>query len=120
MFITCSSASTPFRNHLPYVVAKGGLKQLMRALALEAAPDVRVNAVAPGTVLPPESLDPAGVERLARSVPLRRTGGPDDVAEAVVYLARAAFVTVKDSRSTVDARSPMSNASAEHVATLAS
>jgi pteridine reductase len=93
VFITCSSASTPFRNHLPYVVAKGGLKQLMRALALEAAPDVRVNAVAPGTVLPPESLDPAGVERLAQSVPLRRTGGPDDVAEAVVYLARAAFVT---------------------------
>ena len=66
VFITCSSASTPFRNHLPYVVAKGGLKQLMRALALEAAPDVRVNAVAPGTVLPPENLDPASVERLAQ------------------------------------------------------
>jgi pteridine reductase len=93
VFITCSSASTPFRNHLPYVVAKGGLKQLMRVLALEAAPDVRVNAVAPGTVLPPESLDPASVERLAQSVPLRRTGVPDDVAEAVVYLARAPFVT---------------------------
>ena len=93
VFITCSSASTPFRNHLPYVVAKGGLKQLMRALALEAAPEVRVNAVAPGTVLPPENLDPASVERLAQSVPLRRTGGPDDVAEAVVYLARAPFVT---------------------------
>jgi pteridine reductase len=93
VFITCSSASTPFRNHLPYVVAKGGLKQLMRALALEAAPDVRVNAVAPGTVLPPENLDPASVERLAQSVPLRRTGAPDDVAEAVLYLARAPFVT---------------------------
>jgi pteridine reductase len=93
VFITCSSASTPFRNHLPYVVAKGGLKQLMRVLALEAAPDVRVNAVAPGTVLPPESLDPASVERLAQSVPLRRTGVPDDVAEAVVYLASAPFVT---------------------------
>jgi pteridine reductase len=93
VFITCSSTSTPFRNHLPYVVAKGGLKQLMRALALEAAPEVRVNAVAPGTVLPPENLDPASVERLAQSVPLRRTGSPDDVAEAVLYLARAPFVT---------------------------
>jgi pteridine reductase len=65
----------------------------MRVLALEAAPDVRVNAVAPGTVLPPDDLDPASVERLAESVPLRRTGAPDDVADAVVYLARATFVT---------------------------
>ena len=93
VFITCSSATTPFRNHLPYVVAKGGLKQLMRTLALEAAPDVRVNAVAPGTVLPPDTLDPGTVERLAQSVPLRRTGSADDVAQAVVYLARAPFVT---------------------------
>jgi pteridine reductase len=93
VFITCSSASTPFRNHLPYVVAKGGLKQLMRTLALEASPEVRVNAVAPGTVLPPDNLDPASIERLAQSVPLRRTGSADDVAEAVLYLARAPFVT---------------------------
>jgi pteridine reductase len=93
VFITCSSASTPFRNYLPYVVSKGGLKQLMRSLALELAPDVRVNAVAPGTVLPPETLDAAAIERLAQSVPLRRTGQPDDVAQAVVYLARAPFVT---------------------------
>jgi pteridine reductase len=93
VFITCSSATTPFRNHLPYVVAKGGLKHLMRTLSLEVAPDVRVNAVAPGTVLPPESLDAKVVERLAASVPLARTGSAEDVAEAVVYLARAPFVT---------------------------
>lgn len=93
VFITCSSATTPFRNHLPYVVAKGALKQLMRTLALEVAPDVRVNAVAPGTVLPPEELNPAVVQRLAQSVPLRRTGSPEDIAEAVVYLARSPFIT---------------------------
>ena len=93
VFITCSSATTPFRNHVPYVVAKGALKQLMRTLALEVAPDVRVNAVAPGTVLPPEELDPAVVQRLAQSVPLRRTGSPEDIAEAVVYLARSPFIT---------------------------
>ena len=93
VFITCSSATTPFRNHLPYVVAKGGLKHLMRTLALEAAPEVRVNAVAPGTVLPPADLDPATVNRLAQTVPLGRTGQPDDVADAVVYLAGAPFVT---------------------------
>lgn len=93
VFITCSSATTPFRNHLPYVVAKGALKQLMRTLALEVAPDVRVNAVAPGTVLPPDELDPAVVQRLAQSVPLRRTGSAEDIADAVVYLARSPFVT---------------------------
>jgi pteridine reductase len=93
VFITCSSATTPFRNHVPYVVAKGALKQLMRTLALEVAPEVRVNAVAPGTVLPPEELDPAVVRRLAQSVPLRRTGSAEDIADAVVFLARSPFIT---------------------------
>jgi pteridine reductase len=93
VFITCSSATTPFRNHVPYVVAKGALKQLMRTLALEVAPEVRVNAVAPGTVLPPEELDPAVVQRLAQSVPLRRTGSAEDIADAVVFLARSPFIT---------------------------
>jgi pteridine reductase len=93
VFITCSSATTPFRNHLPYVVAKGALRQLMRVLALEVAPDVRVNAVAPGTVLPPADLARSTVERLASALPLQRTGSADDVANAVVYLARAPFVT---------------------------
>ena len=93
VFITCSSATTPFRNHLPYVVAKGGLRALMRVLALEVAPEVRVNAVAPGTVLPPEDFERSTLERLADAVPLKRSGSPEDVAEAVVYLARASFVT---------------------------
>jgi pteridine reductase len=65
----------------------------MRALALELAPEVRVNAVAPGTVLPPDDMPEASVARLARRIPLRRTGEAEDVAEAVLYLARAPFVT---------------------------
>jgi pteridine reductase len=93
VFITCSSAVVPFRNYLPYVVSKGALRQLMRVLALELAPEVRVNAVAPGTVLPSVEMSPAAVERLAQSVPLRRTGSAEDVAEAVVYLAQAPFIT---------------------------
>jgi pteridine reductase len=93
VFITCTSATAPFKNYLPYVVSKGALRQLMRTLALELAPDVRVNAVAPGTVLPPESMDAAAVERLVRQIPLARHGEADDVADAVLYLARAGFVT---------------------------
>lgn len=93
VFVTCASATVPFRRHLPYVVAKGGLRQLMRTLALELAPRVRVNAVAPGTVLPPPDLDGATIERIRERIPLGRLGEPSDVAEAVVALARAPFVT---------------------------
>lgn len=93
VFITCSSTTTPYRNYLPYVVSKGGLRQMMRALALELAPDVRVNAVAPGTVLPPEDMDAKVVSRLTRRIPLGRVGAAEDVADAVLYLARAPFVT---------------------------
>jgi pteridine reductase len=93
VFITCSSATVPMRNYLPYVVSKGALKHLMKTLALELAPEVRVNAVAPGTVMPPPSYDEAAVERLARAIPLARVGTPQDIARAVVYLASSPFVT---------------------------
>lgn len=93
VFITCASATVPFRNYLPYVVSKGALRHLMRTLALELAPEVRVNAVAPGTVLPPDDMDPAALERLVRRIPLGRTGSAEDVAEAVAFLASAPFVT---------------------------
>lgn len=93
VFVTCSSATVPMRGYLPYVVSKGALKHLMKTLALELAPDVRVNAVAPGTVLPPPSYDPAAIARLARAIPLARVGTAEDIARAVVYLASAPFVT---------------------------
>jgi len=93
VFITCSSASVPMRNYLPYVVSKGALKHLMKTLALELAPDIRVNAVAPGTVLPPPSYDAGAVERLARAIPLARVGTAQDIARAVLFLASSPFVT---------------------------
>lgn len=91
--VTCSSARTPFRNHLPYVVSKGAARQLVRTLALELAPEVRVNAVAPGTVLPPEAMPADARERLQRRIPLQRFGSAEDVARAVVFLASSPFVT---------------------------
>ncbi len=93
VFITCSGATTPFKNHVPYVVSKGALRQLMRVLCLELAPDVRVNAVAPGTVLPPPDMDAQVVARIAGRTPLGRVGDASDIADAVLYLARAPFVT---------------------------
>ena len=93
VFVTCASAITPYKNHVPYVVAKAGLRQLMRVLALELAPDVRVNAVAPGTVLLPDDVDPILAGGIARRIPLGARGTPEDIADAVLYLARAPFVT---------------------------
>jgi len=98
VFVTCTSATMPYKNHLPYVVSKGGLRHLMRALALELAPAVRVNAVAPGTVLPPANMTSAQVEGITRRIPLGRLGSPDDVASAVVYLASSPFVTGEEIR----------------------
>lgn len=93
VFITCTSATAPFKNYLPYVVSKGAVRQLMRTLALELAPEVRVNAVAPGAVLPPEGMSPEALERLVRQIPLGHHGQATDVAQAVLYLAQASFVT---------------------------
>jgi len=93
VFITCTSVTTPYRNHLPYVVSKGGLRTLMRTLSLELSPSVRVNAVAPGTVLPPADLTQEELERVTKRIPLGHIGTAEDVADAVVYLASAPFVT---------------------------
>jgi len=93
VFITCTSATAPFKNYLPYVVSKGALRQLVRTLALELAPEVRVNAVAPGTVLPPDKMSPPVLERLVSKIPLGRHGQAADIAQAVLYLAQASFVT---------------------------
>ncbi len=93
VFITCASVEAPYRHYLPYVVSKAGVYQMMRALALELAPWVRVNAVAPGTVLPPAEMSAEVLEQLRRRIPLQRLGSPEDVAEAVVFLAASSFIT---------------------------
>jgi pteridine reductase len=93
VFITCNSTVLPYKNYLPYVVSKAATLQLMRTLALEFAPEVRVNAVAPGTVLPPEDMPSTTLEQLRSKIPLKRLGAAEHVADAVVYLASAPFIT---------------------------
>ena len=79
-----------WKGYAHYAASKAGLAALTRLLALEWAPEVRVNGVAPGAVLPPEDIDP---ERLAKRIPLGRIGTPEDVARAVLFLAKQPFVT---------------------------
>jgi pteridine reductase len=84
----------PYKNYLPYVISKGGIITMTRALAKELAPQIRVNAVAPGPVLMPEEFDPRTVDRVVEGTLLKRLGNPADVAEAVVFLvSRTDFVT---------------------------
>jgi pteridine reductase len=90
-------AERPLAGHLVYSVAKAGLVALTRALALELAPRVRVNAVAPGAIVWPEAgaLAMPKLQRdILRRTPMGRIGSPDDIAAAVHYLlADADFVT---------------------------
>lgn len=87
-------AESPARNYLAHSVSKAAVEGLVRSLAIELAPEVAVNGVAPGTVLPPEGTSADEVERLARRVPAKRIGSADDVAATVVFLcAGPAFLT---------------------------
>jgi pteridine reductase len=87
-------APDPPKNYLAHSVSKAAVEGLVRALAVELAPEVSVNGVAPGTVLPPEGTTAEEAERLARRVPLKRNGAPEDVAQTVLFLcAGPAFIT---------------------------
>jgi len=79
--------------YVPHGMTKAAIVQMTRALAHALAPDVRVNAVAPGVVMLPEGWDPEEGERLRRTTPLARLGSAADVAQAVVYLLEAGYVT---------------------------
>jgi len=81
------------RRHFAYHLSKRMLHTLTRLMAVEFAPKVRVNAVAPGLVLPPAGEDTAYLERLHHSNPLQCHGSPRGVAEAVLFLLRSTFIT---------------------------
>lgn len=77
-----------------YAITKAALLHLTRALAVELAPKVRVNALSPGTVAFPEDYSDEDRQKVLRRVPLRREGEPEDIARAVVFLAsQAPYVT---------------------------
>ena len=79
--------------YVPHGVSKAGLVYLTRALARLLAPRIRVNGIAPGTVLLPENFDPKFAAHLTATTPLARDGSPEDVVQAMLYLLRADYVT---------------------------
>lgn len=84
----------PWPGFAAHSVSKAGVVMLTKVLARALAPEVTVNAIAPGAVLVPEDYDAAERERLARATPLGRLGTPADAVAALLYLAEGAdFVT---------------------------
>ena len=84
----------PYKNYLPYVISKGGIVTMTKAMAKELAPEIAVNAIAPGPVMLPEDFDAAAAERIRKGTLLQRLGSPDDIAQSAVYLvAMTDFVT---------------------------
>ncbi len=80
------AAIRPYKNYLPYTGSKSGLVGLTRALAKALAPEVQVNCVALGPVLPPDEYDDKEVQTLVQGTLVKRLGSPEDVARAVLFL----------------------------------
>jgi pteridine reductase len=79
-------------EYLPHSISKAGVIMLTRVLAKELGPAVRVNAIAPGTITMPGD-PPEWQADFVRRAPMRRTGRPEEIADAVIYLVGAEFVT---------------------------
>jgi pteridine reductase len=82
-----------WKGYTPYLSSKAALAMVVQNLARDLAPEVRVNGIAPGPVLLPEDWSEEQHEKTARSTLLQRVGQPADIADAVVYLAAADYVT---------------------------
>ena len=82
-------------NHSIYLAAKSGLQTLTRSLAKELAPDIRVNAIAPGAILEPPNTEWTKEQKntIINSVPLGRMGTEKDIADAAIFLSEAEYVT---------------------------
>jgi pteridine reductase len=79
--------------YIPHGLTKSGIVHMTKSLARVLAPDVRVNAIAPGTVLLPDDWSAKDAEHLNATTPLRREGTPDDVAHALLFLLAADYIT---------------------------
>ena len=90
-------AEFPMKSYIVYSIAKGALAALTRSLARELGPEIRVNGIAPGTIIWPDDeawQDELERQRIMNQTALKRIGEPDDIAKAVEFrLTAAPFVT---------------------------
>lgn len=82
-----------YKGYTPYYVSKASVAALTETLALELAPEILVNAIAPGPIEPPPNLTPEENQRVIDATPLARWGGADEIAKVVLFLVESDFVT---------------------------
>lgn len=87
-------ADRPLRGHTVYCMAKAGLKMMIKSLACELAPRIRVNGISPGAIMWPERpLDEAQKASIVAQIALQRLGTAHDIAQTVLFLANAPYIT---------------------------
>ncbi|MGD0003581.1 MAG: SDR family oxidoreductase [Anaerolineaceae bacterium] len=91
--LTDAASGRPWKTYPAYSVSKVGLEVLTRILARSLAPGIRVNAVAPGLVMPTPDLPDDQWERLVERLPAKRTGTPQDIVKAVLFLIQNEYIT---------------------------
>jgi NAD(P)-dependent dehydrogenase (short-subunit alcohol dehydrogenase family) len=91
--ITDVGAGKAWTGYPAYVVSKAGLEALTRLLARSLAPRIRVNAIAPGLILPSMSIPAEDWQRLTKRIPLHRAGSPEEIAQTVTFLIQNEYIT---------------------------
>lgn len=82
-----------YTKHLDYLLTKKLLKDFTLISATQLGPDIRVNGIAPGIILPPPGKDETYTDKLAQGIPLKQSGNPGELVKALNYLIDADFVT---------------------------
>ncbi|MEW6731840.1 MAG: SDR family oxidoreductase [Acidobacteriota bacterium] len=90
---TAASGRVNYPNFTAYYAAKRAVMGLTEAFALEYAPEVLINCIAPGPILPPSDITPEVAAEIAAQTPLKRWGGAEEIAEAVGFFIRTNFIT---------------------------
>ena len=91
--LTDAASGRPWKEYPAYSISKAGLEVLTRILARSLAPGIRVNSVAPGLVLPAAGFPVDKWGRLVERLPIKKTGTPQDIAQAVLFLIRNEYIT---------------------------
>ena len=87
-------ADRPLKDYPVYCMAKAGLVMLTKSLSRELAPNIRVNGIAPGAILWHENdLSEQDKKQVLSEIGLARLGSPEDIAEAILYMSKATYVT---------------------------